>query len=242
MNSAANGGFLQAFRQNRLGLITRGDTPVRLADSPKTVIHMVPLSSNDSGPMPIDDTVSQRVKSFYYSHYPSLTEEQPRSPTNSILFHTSEWYVQISMAGTVEIVETGLLKPHASERLISSPNYELASVDCVKSHLIAQRTFFSVNELPVIAVMISLVGVSGFAMNMDTFRGLWTPGSNRIDDDTLTLPSIALESAAVNLFNSFRPAWDALWRSAGWEGSPHYSVDGQWNPDWSRSRDKAFVA
>lgn len=81
--------------------------------------------------------------------------------------------------------------------------------------------------------MVSLLGVSGFAMNTDSFRGLWTPGSNRIDESVVVLPPVVLENSGENLLEKFHPVWDELWRAAGWERSPHYDMEGRWVPDWS---------
>ncbi len=225
---------IRRFRQNRVETIARGSIPTELVNSAKTVIHLVPLTS-DGHPTHSDTDLAQRILAFLASHkYGS--SERGIANREGFLFYTSEWYVQVFPTGTIEVVETGLLTTCAEGNLISSPDYEVACTQCVRSHLVAQWcSFFNVNTQPPVAVMITLLGVSGFAMNRDSFRGLRTPGSNRIDESVVVLPEVALENSGENLLEKSRPVWDGLWRAAGWEGSPHYSPEGRWVPDWSHA-------
>jgi hypothetical protein len=225
---------IRRFRQNRVETIARGSAPVELVSSAKTVIHLVPLSP-DGHPTHSDTDLAQRILAFLSSHkYGS--NERGTANQEGFLFYTSDWYVQVFPTGTIEVVETGLMKTCAEGNLISSPDYEVACTQCVRSHLVAQWcSFFNVNTQPRVAVMITLLGVSGFAMNRDSFRGLRTPGSNRIDESVVVLPEVILENSGENLLENSRPVWDGLWRAAGWECSPHYSPEGHWVPDWSHA-------
>ena len=67
-------------------------------------------------------------------------------------------------------------------------------------------------ELPIF-VMISLVGVKGYAFH---------DGFAEIDKDSLILPDILVEdyNSEPELF--LRPAFDTVWQSAGYIGNPNY--------------------
>lgn len=224
---------IRQFRQDRVSMIERGRTPVELVNLSKTVIHLVPLSATNGQPTDSDETLAEKIARFYSSHQYGRGE-QGRFNREASLFYTDEWYVQVFRTGTIEVVETSLLKTHTEEKLISSPDYELGCFQCLRSHLIGQwSSFFNVNAQPPVAVMITLLGVSGFAMNRDSFRGLHTPGSNCIDQNVVALPEVILENSGENLMEKSRPVWDGLWQSAGWDASPHYNADGHWSPDWS---------
>lgn len=221
------------FRQDRVRMIATGNTPIPLVSSPKTIFHLVPLSPADGLPTNPNETLSRKIAQFYSSHQYG-PGEKGWADREGFLLHTTEWYVRVFATGAIEIVETGLLKTRAREKLVSSPDYELGCFHCLRSHLVAQwSSFFNVDAQPSVAVMITLLGASGFAMDKDSFRGLWTPGSNRIDDDIVELPEVLLDNSGGNLLEKFRPVWDGLWRAAGWEGSPHYDEAGHWAPKWA---------
>jgi hypothetical protein len=50
----------------------------------------------------------------------------------------------------------------------------------------------------------------------------------QIDRDALLVPEIMVESFEYCPQEVLRPAFDAVWRAAGWERSMNYDEEGRW--------------
>lgn len=64
-------------------------------------------------------------------------------------------------------------------------------------------------------------------MEVDRYRVL-TLDPKLIDRDVLLLPDSIVEDYESKASDILRPAFDAVWQTAGWDCSKNYDKDGKW--------------
>lgn len=216
---------IRDFRSDRIAKIIADETPVMLEPHPKIVLHVLPIESFSSN-ITIDLNSVDRASSLQpmYSHgfnrrynFDGLLTYSPSQ--ESIAYS----YAQIFRNGSIEAVEAYLLGILGEKKLIPSLGYEEEVIKALQSYLALQRQL----ELrPPILVMLSLLGVKGCMMGVDSLR-------NRqrvpIDRDVLLIPEAFVEDLTAQASDILRPAFDAVWQSAGWERSFNYDENGNWS-------------
>jgi len=221
------------FHTDRLGIIVAGETPIMLKRGPRIVLHIIPLgvfesrkrydltdfqlSKNREYLAPIDAT---HGNNFRFNFDGILTYESSGSTSSA------SSYLQVFRNGIIESVCTSLFSYRDNFRLIPSVVFEQELVKALGRFLVLLKKM----EIdPPIFVMLSLLGISGFAMASTSKGSFYGTEYNMIDRNDLIIPEILVEDIAQSPDQILRPAFDAVWNSAGQPNSPHYDADGNWN-------------
>lgn len=225
---------IRAFRAERLAKIISAETPVKFTPNKAAVLHLLPISAV-TGARNVD--VSREALRLANTIAPLLsTNWSSRFNADGFLtYDDKEWgsekriastYVQVFRSGAVEVADQRML-------IRQLPKY-----DCVipmgafeKEMIAAVERFGSfqrdVGITPPIVVMLSLVGVKGFALT--TGSNQWT--DSRIDRDALTAPDLLIEDFNFQADVFIKPALDFIWQAAGLADSRNYGQDGRWKKE-----------
>lgn len=223
---------IRNFHAGRLSKITAEETPVVLHEYPKVALHIIPFGAFDPtinlDLSPLARDVEQgniAPRTLYtlagrYRHNLDgflLYGESPRSAK-------ADTYLQVFRNGSIEVVDSYLLRPRDGRRIIPSVRYEEGLLEAIPRFLAIQR---QLGVEPPLFVMLSLLGVSGYTL---TPRGahLWEDEVVYIDRDTLLIPEVVLDSFNFDASKVMKPIFDAVWNAAGWPRSVNYDNSGNW--------------
>lgn len=218
---------IRNFRVERLSKIVAEETPVKLDNFPKIVLHIIPISAFDSTTR-FDLSLIARnpnylppISTWSWNHRYNfdgfLTYGKFPQSTSA---HS---YVQIFRNGSIEVVDAFTLSSEKGERIIIT-GYERKLLDALAKYLSTQKQVGV--ETPLI-IMLSLVGISGYTMAVNRSRFPFAD-AHPIDRNTLLIPEILLESFDSDLAEVMKPAFDSVWNAAGWPRSMNYNETGQW--------------
>lgn len=222
---------IKEFRATRLSLINAGDTPVSIQENAKTVLHFAPLHITE--PLPSFDVAS-------------LTHQTQNTDTLNPIFSSgrnyrpnldgflvfsndfrgvTQSYLQLFRTGAVETVTGGLFGADERSGYIPALEYERRIIEAVSNYIGLHR-FLEIE--PPVFVMVSFLNVKGFRMGMNSELMIAVPDQPYIDRDNLILPEVMIDNYDVDVPKALRPIFDAVWNSAGWQGSRNYDQQGNW--------------
>lgn len=219
---------LRTFRQERLGLILAGETPIRITSAAKLVLHIIPVAAFDfaskfdvvslwnNPPSPLTSgSFNRRLNFFGLVSYDAWDE------------HSASGYLQIFRNGIIEAVDTNMLgRVQNGQGIIQhiiSPDYESMLLKDMPGLLSIQETL---GVEPPLFIMLSFLGVKGYQIILSDYFGLQNAVS--IDQDALIIGEEMIEGFRPNLANVMKPIFDIVWNSAGWHGSRNYDNKGNW--------------
>jgi hypothetical protein len=216
---------IRDFRAARVAAVVAGETPLVLSESPKVILHVLPLRSLDPL-VRVDVTPFGRGEKELWPLYASRIDR--RFNFDGVLVFTENEerggvvsYAQLFRSGAVEAVECRMLAVTPVQRnLLAAPALELELIGRLDSYLSELRNL----ELGTpVYVMVTLLGVKGYHI-------LWREETRHpIDRDTLFLPDILIEDYAEKGADKLKDAFDALWQAAGWERCFRYDERGRWS-------------
>jgi len=215
------------FREERVARIIADETPVPLAHTSRTILHLLPLASLDPA-FTIDLKLVENNHNnlrpmgasgcnFHYNFDGFVTYDG--TPTASSL-----GYVQVFRNGVIESTESALLtyRNQQGVGVINNVRFEDRLVNALQAYI---RQIQQWDIEPPYLVMLNLIGVKNHVI---TNRVDWFDGIHTIGRDTLMLPDILIEEGQSNFGALLRPAFDALWQASGLSGSRNYDKDGNW--------------
>lgn len=217
---------IRNFRLERISNIIAEETSVKLESGAKLAAHLVPFSAFDPS------------KTFYL---PSLMKFQNLSPIYAsgwskrynfdglLIYQTlnterriSDSYVQIFRNGIIEAVNTSIF--NQENKSIPSLVFEEEILRSFPQFISAQRTL---GVDPPIFCMTSIIGGKGFNWATPSPR-FYKSHTYLIEKDTILLPDVITENYESNPAETFRPIFDSLWNTAGFEKSAYYDENGKW--------------
>lgn len=225
---------MRRFRDERLGRVIASETPVRLLEGAKLVLHILPVASftMDAG---IEVAVLREcpkaglepIGCFGWSHrfnldgfftYSTHKDDTGKAYSYSLIFRK----------GQIEAVYADLVSDQDGKRSIPSVAYEEYIIKGVSKYF---NVLMSLGIPSPLVIFVSMTGVDGVYMGVDTFRFPHSGGP--IDRDTLVLPDILVEDyESINNIDEvagvLRPIFDAVWNACGFECSHNYDKDGKW--------------
>ena len=219
---------IRRFRDERIARIVADETPVPLLPNPKTVLHILPVAALD--PTTRLDVVAakDRVQSLRPMCFGKCTVRYNFDGLLSVAIDRQQWptcpaYAQLFRSGAIEAVEAHMLEIHEHDKSVPADLFEQRLVSDLADYLKFEQDL----ELGTpVFVMLSLLGVKDY-----TIETMHHPGDTEnlpIDRDVLLLPDILVDDFRTRAEELLRPAFDALWQSAGWAGSKNYKDDGTW--------------
>ena len=222
---------IRAFRQDRLSNIIAGETPVSLVPGARTILHMIPLSSFNSGVRydlteleiknqnltlaPSSYDYNFGFRQFNFDGLISISER-----TNQL--NVTDSYLQVFRTRTLESVEA-----ESINRSESTPNWKsldeqrlIAAVDRGKSlmrHLGIE---------PPILILVTLVGVKDHII----YRGqnYYLSSSTKFGRDVLQLPDVLVNDFDKPANEIVRPILDAIWNAGGYPKCLNYDDSGKY--------------
>jgi hypothetical protein len=226
-SGAQVGEAIRAFRQNRLSAIVSGETPIRLREGPKLILHLSPYASTVLG-------TAVDIRAAYDEHQTLRTMYGGSSSTftfDGVMAYSDngqmgQGYLQLFRDGRMECVENRLFR---ADEGLPSVAIEAACIGFV------QRAFDLLKKLsvePPCAVMLTFLGVKGKRLAVDLMRF----DSQIIDRDALIIaPAVTETYEADTVATLMHPLFDALWNAAGLSGCGDYDASGQPNRDLQSS-------
>ena len=220
---------ISGFRLDRLIDIANHRAPIDLPNTPRLVLHVIPLRTF-SGDEQIDISAVYKNPELHYQ-WDSFGSDRQMT-FDGVLLHTplladgAVAYVHFYRNGTLEAVHTSLLETQQvpGKRLIPHVKYERT----VLTYL--PRCFQSLERLgvrPPLSVALSLVGVQGLRMAGDILN----PNDSReIREETLIIPGRIVESFSETPERILKPIFDRVWNACGVLESENFDQQGNWAP------------
>lgn len=226
---------IRRFREERISKILSNDTPINLFEGAKTAIHIIPLNSfNIAQTYEITKIKSNNPNDCRLLPMRSNFADERYNIDGILSFNirngTSNGYVQLFRNGIIESVDVNMLNINKDIPKF----YERTLLESINEYLMV------LNDLNVetpFLVFITLIGVKGY--EMDTNAGYKVMAAVDpdvaqkyvIDRNILLLPETFLETYPnfEDLTLLFKPSFDALWNSCGFESSKNYDKNGVFN-------------
>jgi len=218
---------IRAFRLERLSAIVSGETPIRLPDGPKVIVHCCPYTSTALGAaIDLQEVYRQTalVKPIFpaSSYAPGFNLDGVFSYAPDRKLHGAAYsYCQVFRDGKVELVESRLFRTTDGIKLIPSESVEGALIGCVSRMF---RLFRVLEVEPPAAFMITFLGVKSYVIGVHPLSGY---ASSEIDRDALVLPPDIANSYDLDAAFFLKPALDALWNAGGMSQCGDYDGAGQ---------------
>jgi hypothetical protein len=213
---------IREFRTERLGRIIADETPVRLNQGPRLIVHLVPLTFSDP---------SARID--LSRHLETLQRLPPigsygfgfRINFDGFLSHNlragkgpAATYLQVFRSGAFEAVSSDLLSQPNGEKLIPTVALERETLKAVQDYIGAADKIGIPTPL---SLLVTLHGVNQYAL-----AGV---RSELMDRDTLILPEVVVEDFSTTVHAVLRPVFDAIWQAVGYPSCEHYNAQGMWD-------------
>ena len=226
---------LQDFRAERTAKLAGGEEFIRLQSGGCILLHLLPLESFTLGfrcqlerisnrktrqLLQLRETFLDWVPHFSFDGFTQIFKPELRTLPGIA-------YAHVFRNGALEYVDTETPERYGDKTL--RPGFFEITV------LAATKKFFGVVK------QLELRGPF-FVFASFLKCGNWSlviPPENYRDADikpigrdNLILPEVYLESEASDLELAFRPAFDVLWNTCGWESSKSYDKDGKYSEQW----------
>lgn len=221
---------IRAFRADRLALIGAGETPILLPNGPKTVLHIVPINAFAPG-VNLDVSVLENDISVlrpltasgelnYRHNFDGFVTFSNRRDSEEAI-----GYLQIFRNGSIEAVDTDLIRVYDSKLIIPGWRWEEALIQALPSYFEGQARL---GIQPPVFVMLSVLYVKGGSMYVPCSAMPPGMGESSIDRDMLIFREIMVENFTDPPAQLMKPAFDGVWNAAGFPRSLSYNPQGQW--------------
>jgi hypothetical protein len=219
---------IRQFRQERLGNILAGETPVTVSQAALTVLHLVPVESfHNSSQI---DVMAFLDQDLHLAPVGSSGGNRRLNIDGFVTYSGNEIagkpqfdYAQLFRNGSIEAVDASLLSGDENGKdFIPSVAFERDIIYGGKNYFGAYLGL-GING-PVVA-MLSLLNVRGFYM---LTSGIMFRGTHRIDKQNLLIPEVVIEDLSIPVEMSFRPMFDLVWQACGIRRSMNYDEHGNW--------------
>jgi hypothetical protein len=232
---------IRAFRAQRISVITAGEAPITLPESPKLVLHLFPYESFAGEPA-VDINLqagSGLFRPLFQNHGGTerwnidglLTYELDAGPPD---WRTGEQpiaaYSQLFRNGIFEGVNAETLSPEPGfdDRLHGYWFEQAINTGTANPIEVLRR----IGVQPPVAILISVIGARGYHVLKGDPLADRRSEERRIDRDLLLLPDVVLDHYPSDyrheLSRLLRPIVDAFWQSGGWSRSTGYNAEGDW--------------
>lgn len=225
--SESVGEKIKRFRDDRIGRIIAGETPILMKNPRKVVLHIFPVESV-APHVQIDVKQSfEEIRKYWpicssgmsswFNFDGVLTFDRVHDGLGSS-------YLQIFRNRVLEAVTTNILGGLVDDtgKHIPSGIFEPKLILSVEGYF---KLLKDLNASPPFVIMLTLIGVKGLIMGVDRFS---FSAQQPIDRDLLMLPDILVEDFNVDAKKVLRPVFDMVWQACGWERSMNYDEKGNW--------------
>ena len=204
------------FRTERNERIMSGETPFRLWQSGKVVLHILPLRAFELGAtVDVTQDLTQLVPlgarswdgRFNLDGYVSCSETIEQGVRA---------YTQLFRNGCIEAVDSGLLLTTDERRKILAANGIVEyAIPAVKRYI---KLLESLGCPGPYAILLSLLGVHEYYIpDLNGFS------ERKVDRPILLLPDVLISEHPQSYCDALRPVFDSLWQASGWRQWQSYS-------------------
>jgi hypothetical protein len=211
---------IRRFREQRLGQIVAGETPVTLQQESLIVLHLVPISAF-LGTTNVDVVPFMNYKHILSPIGGNITGRR-LNIDGFVSYHVSKRdgfntvdYVQLFRNGIVEAVDSYLLTMSPKKRLIYLNDIENQLIGATEQFI---EVFSKIGVDPPIVAMLSLLNVAGFCRHRPDF----IPVESEIDRRHLLLPDVVLDDVTLPPEMLLKPVFDVLSQACGSPCSARY--------------------
>ncbi len=218
---------IRSFRSDRLSAISTNETFMPLLSGAKIVLHLIPDSSFELGKR-------YDFGKEWISDFPPIYSSgwNRRITFDGIMTYLGNdekgivfYYTHVFNNGVLEAVDAFSLQIKGEKKIIPFVGYEEKLIDALNKYLGSFKKYQI--ELPA-WVCLSLVGVKGYVMGVDSF---WLPGEfHPIDRDELIISPIRIESYDLPADRILKPAFDSIWNACGFKQSINYDKNNNRKP------------
>lgn len=216
---------MKSFRAEALARIVAGEMPAAVGAGPKMALAIVPLGAFEPASRFDVSAIVQRYRSGKGTLPLPLTGlfSGWRYNFDGLLTYDDRGsYAQVYGSGIVEAVDSFVLGNSGPGKAISGVRYEEALLEALPRYTRVQE---DLGVEPPLFATLTLLGVKGCFIQVE---GLEAAEEVQIDRDALLVPEIMIEGFDYDAEEVLRPAFDAVWRAAGWERSMNYDSKGRW--------------
>jgi hypothetical protein len=216
---------IRSFRTDRIIALSNNQTPVTFMDSPKIVLHCIPLESFASA-------TQYDVLPIYENAAPfppmGTTVWDRRLNLNGVLIFGSQQpcpsYTQVYRNGALEVVQGRILaREYEGRMVIPSVAYEQYVLRYLPQCV---RLLQEIGANAPVVVALTLLTTRGLYMGINNFWGD-QPGFP-IDSDSLILPEVVVEDLTTPANRILRPLFDLIWNACGLPRSANFDENGNW--------------
>lgn len=223
---------IKNFRMNRIAEIGANNTPIRLIEGAKIIMHLVPLDSyNDQSKINLNTTANNELLAPMYNYGFSNQINLDGRLYYSTRTNGENWtYLQLYRNGVIEAVDVGMLEStdvnenrDDTQLYIASVGYEEELIKSLERYL----KFYRENSFNVPIVLgLSLVGVKGYRMGIT--NGFRFDSGHPIDRDSVHLPDLLIDSYDKPASQILHPLFDLIWNACGLISSRNFNEEGEW--------------
>jgi len=229
--SESVGEKIRAFRDERIGRILAGETPVPICNGALIVAHCIPIDAfmtNETIDLASLDEASKKIALFgnrlgvrRYNLDGILSYSLSTTPPLAVGF------LQVFRNGVTEIFDADLIRPSPFE--VNGQPYQCFDVFQLENHLIryfdqVRSTLQTLGICSPSLIFISLLNVRGlFSHTIKQYDPIPSP----IDREHLMIPDVLMVDPSISASTFLRPVFDLIWQSCGKMGCPYYDANGK---------------
>lgn len=230
--------YINAFLQDRINKIVKGETPIPLHEMPRIILQINPFEavaadkkvdlSKAEKEWYLLKTIAGNPTSYRRNADGLLTICEGRDALNTAIQYTG--YAQLFGNGIVEVVDEYLLNRPGMH---SVPGRTLEQKIGL-AYLLISRLLKKLDiELPIF-IYLTLSGVKNYTIDLQDESAVLWPDDMRnkyIDRDVVQTSEVAIDSyACEELPILLRPVFNQIWQAAGWHESRNYNITSYSSP------------
>lgn len=218
---------IHSFRRERLSILSADEGPMIIGHEGRLILHIVPFSAFGHNQSLDVRQIFEQNQSFRPIASMGFTPQF--NFEGFINYRGGEicgGYTQIFRNGIIEATKAGILMDQERHKLIPSIVFDRWIFEVLFGYLNGLRSLDIPSPL---VVMISLQEISGALLGVS--GGRWDFDSPvPFKSSELLLPEIMIEDYGTDqdYQRVMRPAFDALWNSAGYAASQYFNDDNLW--------------
>lgn len=214
------------FRDERLREITNGQGPRPLTGDGRLIFHIVPLAAVTSSWQVDLANVFERHQAFRPM---GSTGMSPRFNLDGLLNERGGdrnfGYTQIFRNGAIEATKASIVGAYEGKKYISSGSFEKHIFESLPRYINGLR---DIGVPPPLIVLITLEGIKDAAYKVS--NSTFDDPEPVIERDVVFLPECVINEYGdkAEYQRAVKPAFDALWNTAGRVSAQTFSHDGTW--------------
>src|SRR5690606_21348528 len=218
---------IKNFRLERISRIISNDVNVPLIDSPKIVIHLLPLASVDKGHR-LDLSVYlnnyQNLRPLFGStSFQRFNLDRFLTYSTTSDYKTAEAYLLLFCTGIIESI-------NAITLTLSGQSRKSFQIEAFAKGIINELYRFldelkNLNVNCPIILMITFLSIKDYWMDSSN---PYLHADNSVDRDILLLPEVIINDYSERVELLIKPIFDSLWQAFCFSKCRHYNDKGEW--------------